>query len=120
MPRDQRLQEQLLARARRDWDDPMFRLQVRMQLEAMPQWVHWARMRGDASNRRVYGSSVWHRLVTPVERHVAEGTSSQQTTLCGRTVPGSRWSTATQPLGTSTGPPAVCRTCVRLQRPGLS
>ena len=119
MPRDRRLEQQLLARTRRDWDDPMFRLRFRMQLEAMPQWVLWARMRGNASNRRAYGWSVWHRLVTPVERHVAEGTSSQQTTLCGRTVPVVR-QTATQPLGTSTGPAAVCRTCVRLQRPSLS
>ena len=120
MPRDQRLRTELVARALSDFDDPMFRLQFRMQLEAMPQWVEWARMRGDASNRRAYGSSVWHRLVTPVERHVAEGTSSQRKTLCGRTVPGSVRHIATQPLGTSTGPAAVCRTCVRLQRPGLS
>jgi hypothetical protein len=102
-------------------DDPLFRLQIRTQLQAMreePQWVIWYWMRGEPFKERAYGWSLRHRLITPVDRHIAPGTVQELSTPCGRNVTGPYRHIGSPP----DGPQALCRTCMRLQpqRPGLS
>jgi len=127
MPRDQRPRTPLSERLIRDLDDPMFRLQFRIQEEALakePQWVAWTRMRRRGTYyARPYGSSMWHRLASPVARPLGPGAAHMLETLCGRNVPGHAVKSITStPFASWDGSIALCRTCLRLQprRPGLT
>jgi len=128
MPQDQRRRTELMARVLRDLDDPMFRLQLRIQEEAIakePQWVAWTRMRRRGTyDARPYGLSMWHRLASPVARPLGPGAAHMLETLCGRNVPGHAVShiTSTPYASARDGSITLCRTCLRLQprRPGLT
>jgi hypothetical protein len=127
MPPDQRRQTEIAARILRDLDDPMFRLALRVQEEALraePQWVSWSRVRrhGD-DDVPAYFSSKWHRLASPGGSQPTAGTVHILKTLCGRNVPGdATTNTTSTPFASRDGSIELCRTCVRLQprRPGLN
>ena len=93
MPRDQGRQTEIAARILRDFDDPMFRLALRVQEEALraePQWVAWSRVRqhGVDDDVAAYFRSKWHRLASPADSQPTAASVHMLKTLCGRNVPG--------------------------------
>ena len=127
MPRDQRRQSEIAAQILRDFEDPMFRLALRVQEEALraePQWVAWSRVRRNGDDDTpAYFRSKWHRLASPVGPHPTPGSVDMLKTLCGRNVPSDATrNTTSTPFRSRTGSIDLCGTCVRLQprRPGLN
>ena len=128
MPRDQGRQTEIAARILRDFDDPMFRLALRVQEEAIraePQWVAWSRVRphGDDDDVAASFRSKWHRLASPADSQPTAASVHMLKTLCGRNVPGdATTNTTSTPFASRDGSIDLCRTCARLQprRPGLN